>query len=75
MIASSVGGLPEVVLDGATGWVVPVGNPKVLADTIEIVLDNPQEARKRARMDNFWFAICLMLNEQGMKFRPFIKTC
>ncbi len=44
VIASSVGGLPEVVLDGATGWVVPVGNPKVLADTIEIVLDNPQEA-------------------------------
>jgi glycosyltransferase involved in cell wall biosynthesis len=52
VIAGKVGGLPEVVLDGFTGWVVPVGNPQVLADTIEFVLDHPQEAKKRAFLGN-----------------------
>lgn len=48
-IASNVGGLPEVVLDGLTGWIVPVGQPNVLADRIQTVLADPETAQKRAK--------------------------
>ncbi|MBE2199106.1 MAG: glycosyltransferase family 4 protein, partial [Anaerolinea sp.] len=48
-IASNVGGLPEVVLDGLTGWIVPVGQPRILADRIQAVLADPGTAQKRAQ--------------------------
>jgi len=47
-IASAVGGLPEVVLHGITGLIVPASNPAKLADTIMSVLDNQDEARLMA---------------------------
>lgn len=34
VIATAVGGLPEVVLDGKTGYVVPPKNPDALADAV-----------------------------------------
>jgi glycosyltransferase involved in cell wall biosynthesis len=49
-IASNVGGLPEVVLDGITGWTVPVGKPHRLAECIQSVLADAETARTRARM-------------------------
>jgi glycosyltransferase involved in cell wall biosynthesis len=48
-IASNVGGLPEVVLDGLTGWIVPVGQPHILADRIQAALADPVTARDRAQ--------------------------
>lgn len=48
VVATSVGGLPETVIDGRTGWLYPVGQPEVLAARIAEVLDNPDEARRRA---------------------------
>jgi glycosyltransferase involved in cell wall biosynthesis len=47
-IASDVGGLPEVVLDGLTGWVIPVGQPHMLADSIQTVLSEPARSRAQA---------------------------
>lgn len=49
-IASAVGGLPEVVVDGITGWLVPARSPKMLAELIQRCLDDPVEARRRAEM-------------------------
>lgn len=49
-IASEVGGLPEVVVDGITGWLLPAKSPKMLADLILECLDDPVEARRRAEM-------------------------
>jgi glycosyltransferase involved in cell wall biosynthesis len=34
VIASAVGGLPEIVADGETGLVVPAGDAEALADAI-----------------------------------------
>jgi glycosyltransferase involved in cell wall biosynthesis len=48
-IASDVGGLPEVVLDGLTGWIVPVGQPHILADRVQAVLADRETAQKRAQ--------------------------
>jgi glycosyltransferase involved in cell wall biosynthesis len=49
VIASSVGGLKETIIDGKTGWTYPVGDYIALAKCIEEVLDNPKEAIKRAK--------------------------
>lgn len=47
IVASSVGGLPEVVLDGLTGWIVPPSDPKRLAETAVNALSNQDEAQRR----------------------------
>lgn len=48
VVAASVGGLRETVLDGQTGWTYPVGDDDALARCISAVLDNPHEAHRRA---------------------------
>jgi glycosyltransferase involved in cell wall biosynthesis len=46
-VATAVGGTPEVLRDGETGWLVPPGEPGALADAIEEVLTRPGEACRR----------------------------
>jgi glycosyltransferase involved in cell wall biosynthesis len=55
VVATPVGGVPEAVVDGVTGRLVPPENPGALADAIRHLLSDPQllrsmgdEARKRA---------------------------
>jgi glycosyltransferase involved in cell wall biosynthesis len=48
-IASRVGGLVEVVMDGATGVTVPVGDPRALCEAILFVRSHFDEMRKQAR--------------------------
>jgi glycosyltransferase involved in cell wall biosynthesis len=48
VIASAVGGLLETIVDGTTGWSVPVGDPDALAAAIRDALDRPDEAQRRA---------------------------
>ncbi len=47
VVASDVGGLPEVVVDGQTGWLTPVGDAASMAAQTLRVLQDPGE---RARM-------------------------
>ena len=52
VIASRVGGIPEVVQDGQTGCLVPVDDPMALAQTVEKLLAQPdsmQSLGQRAR--------------------------
>jgi glycosyltransferase involved in cell wall biosynthesis len=48
VVATNVGGLPDIVRDGDTGWLVPPRDPSKLADAIEAALAQPEEARRRA---------------------------
>jgi glycogen(starch) synthase len=45
VVASSVGGLPEVVAHGKTGLLVPPGDTAALASAIASLLDNPEQAK------------------------------
>jgi glycosyltransferase involved in cell wall biosynthesis len=45
VVATPVGGIRETVVDGETGWLVPVDDARALADRILWVLDHPDEAR------------------------------
>ncbi len=47
VIASSLGGLPEIVRDGIDGWVVPPDDPAALAAAIDEVASDPAAARAR----------------------------
>ncbi|MFQ5525198.1 MAG: glycosyltransferase family 4 protein [Thermoanaerobaculia bacterium] len=47
VVASAVSGIPEVVVDGDTGWLVPCEDSKALAVALEEAFENPDEARRR----------------------------
>lgn len=47
VVASRVSGIPEVVVDGETGWLVPPEDPAALAGALAEVLADPEEARRR----------------------------
>jgi glycosyltransferase involved in cell wall biosynthesis len=41
VVASCVGGVPEIVIDGETGWLVPPADPERLAAALERLLTDP----------------------------------
>jgi starch synthase len=64
VVASRVGGIPEVVDDGETGLLVPPDDPAALADGLNTLLRDPdratwmgQRGRKRAIAEFGWAAI------------------
>jgi glycosyltransferase involved in cell wall biosynthesis len=48
VVATNVGGLPDLIQENKTGWLVPPRNPKDLAHAILEALQNPAESRRRA---------------------------
>ena len=48
VIATAVGGVPDVVADGATGTLVPEGDAEALARALAERLDQPEAARRMA---------------------------
>jgi len=52
VVATKVGGIPEIVKDGECGFLVPPGEPQVLAEKINYLLKNNRlsaEMRKKGR--------------------------
>ncbi len=49
IIATNTGGLPDIVIDGVTGYLVPVKNPKALAEAILKMVADPENARVMLR--------------------------
>jgi alpha-maltose-1-phosphate synthase len=64
VVGSRTGGIPEVVAEGETGLLVPVGEPEPLAEALNTLLRDPDRAgamgqagRKRAISEFGWPAI------------------
>jgi glycosyltransferase involved in cell wall biosynthesis len=59
VVATAVGGTPEIVVDGETGLLVPARDPQHLAEAINRVLDDPSlaarlgEAGRRRLVEHF----------------------
>lgn len=49
IVATNVGGVPEIMEDGVTGYLVPPRNPDVLSEKIRLVLRNPDMAAELGR--------------------------
>jgi glycosyltransferase involved in cell wall biosynthesis len=47
VVASRVSGIPEVVVDGETGWLVPPEDPEALGAALRELLADEDEARRR----------------------------
>ena len=52
VVATNVGGIPELVIDNETGLLVPSENPEKLADAVNELLSNTEKAKKLARNGN-----------------------
>ena len=48
-LSTPVSGIPEIIDDGVTGWIVGPRSPGALANVMESVLDDPGEAERRGR--------------------------
>jgi glycosyltransferase involved in cell wall biosynthesis len=46
VVATNGGGVPEIVEDGVTGLLVPMGDAVAMAKAIEFLLENPEAARQ-----------------------------
>ena len=49
VVGADVGGIPDIVVDGETGWLFPSGDDEQLATVLANVLDNPAEAQNRVQ--------------------------
>jgi glycosyltransferase involved in cell wall biosynthesis len=45
-VATAVGGTPEAIAEGETGWLVPPGDPAALADRIDELMADPAARRR-----------------------------
>jgi N-acetyl-alpha-D-glucosaminyl L-malate synthase BshA len=49
VVATRVGGVPEVVEEGETGFLFPVGDVEAMADAAILILNDPQTARRMGK--------------------------
>lgn len=50
VVGSRAGGIPDIVIDGETGWLVPPGDVGALATAMGAVLGDPAEAARRVAL-------------------------
>ena len=63
VIAAKAGGTQETIIDGVTGFIIEKNNSQVLAEKMEWVLDNFEQAKKmgengRVRYENYFSTYC-----------------
>ncbi|ABQ92609.1 glycosyltransferase [Roseiflexus sp. RS-1] len=75
VVASAVGGLPDVVRDGETGYLIPPRDPGALADALLHTLTLPAAARRamgrrgRAIVQELFDINCVALTEERIFYR------
>ena len=74
-VAYAVGGLPEVIADGVTGFLVPLGDLPSLGDRLDDLCQHPAQAREmgaRARVEQL-FTLDHMLDQVEELYQEVLK--
>jgi glycosyltransferase involved in cell wall biosynthesis len=75
-VCTAVGGIPEMIDEGRTGYVVPPRDPEALADRISLVLSDPHLADQmgraaRARVESM-FSLTVSVSEAERAFEEIV---
>ncbi|MBI4437189.1 MAG: glycosyltransferase [Candidatus Omnitrophica bacterium] len=54
VIGTRVGGIPEVIQEGKTGYLVPPKDPQALAEKLLLLLKDPEKGRKMGEAARIW---------------------
>ncbi len=73
-IATNIGGFPDIVKPGETGWLVPKQNPVALAETISVALADPVQAKKLADEGEKQLVTALDVKNTSKQVFNFYKT-
>jgi glycosyltransferase involved in cell wall biosynthesis len=76
VVATRVGGIPEVVVDGETGYLVPPGEPEKLAQSILAILEDDRKKIGRAgrRRVEEVFSLEKTLAETSRLYRAILES-
>lgn len=75
VVASEVGGIPEVVLPGQTGLLVSPANPRSLAEAIVFLLDNPHLAKQIGQKARDHIACHFTLERMLERYQALYRAC
>jgi glycosyltransferase involved in cell wall biosynthesis len=67
VIATNIGGSPEAVQDGVTGFLVPPSDPQALADKIELLMNDPKLVERLAKEGPNRVRVCFSIEEMVRK--------
>lgn len=67
VVATEITGIPELVIDGKTGYLVPPADPAALADAITKVWKNPKEAELFGKNGHAWVLQEFNLKKNAVK--------
>lgn len=67
VVATKITGIPELVIEGKTGYLVPPANPTALADAIAKVKEDPKEAERFGKNGRAWVLQEFNLKENAIK--------
>lgn len=69
VVATNVGGIPEIIEDGITGYLVPPRNPEALATKIVHLLRHPEVAINMGRVGRLRVDECFSLEKMIEKYQ------
>lgn len=74
VVATAVGGVPQIVIDGQTGLLVPPGDAGALAERILFLINNPNHARSLAIKAREFVQSNYSLEKMTSKYRMVYKA-
>jgi glycosyltransferase involved in cell wall biosynthesis len=73
VVATRVGGIPEQVQDGVSGWLVDVGDPPALAERLGRLLESPEQARQMGQRSLRRARECFSIEAMRAGYRDFYQ--